>query len=414
MSLVKSSIWNALAILIRVVTGLFVNKVLAVFVGPAGYAVVGQFQNFVGIGTAFASSGVNNGVTKYTAEEAGAIQPLRPIWSTAFALSTTISLLISATVVLFRAELAEIFLGDRHYEDLFVWFSVALPLLVWNGLLLAVVNGLKRLKQYVLINVIGSVLGLAVTFWMVSQFGLKGALIALVLNQTVVFGLTLLSCSREPWFQIRNFFAGISRPHINVLLGFVAMALVSSSALPLSQIAIRHFLAAQYGWQAAGCWQAVTRISDMYLMLITTGMSFYYLPRLAELQTGEELKQEVWKVCRVALPLVTIVAAVIYIMRSFLTRLLFTEQFAQAEDLFFWQLVGDIMKVGSWMFAYVMLAKAMSIRYIVSELLFSLSLVGLTVLFTSLDGLSGAVIAFAVNYFLYWACVYFLSKKAFI
>jgi polysaccharide transporter, PST family len=414
MSLIKSSVWNALAVLIRVITGLVVNKVLAVFVGPSGYAVVGQFQNFVGIGTAFASSGVNNGVTKYTAEEAGAIEPLRPIWSTAFVLSTSFSALISVSVILLRARLAEIFLGDVRYQDLFVWFGLVLPLLVWNGLLLAVVNGLKRLKQYVYINVGGSILGLAVTFWMVVQFGVKGALIALVINQAVVFGLTLLSCSREPWFRVKNFFNGISRPYVRVLLGFVVMALVSSTALPLSQIAIRHFLADQYGWQAAGCWQAVSRISDMYLMLITTGMSFYYLPRLAELRTGEELRREVLKACRVALPLVAIMAAIIYAMRGILTRLLFSEQFAQAEDLFFWQLVGDVMKVGSWMFAYIMLAKAMSARYIVSEICFSFSLIGLTILFTRWFGLSGSVLAFAVNYFLYWVCVYFLCKKVFV
>jgi PST family polysaccharide transporter len=192
------------------------------------------------------------------------------------------------------------------------------------------------------------------------------------------------------------------------------MALVSSTALPFSQIAIRHFLAEQYGWQAAGCWQAVTRISDMYLMLITTGMSFYYLPRLAELSAGEELRREVLKTCRVALPLVTLMAAVIYAMRSILTRLLFSDQFAQAEDLFLWQLVGDIMKVGSWMFAYIMLVKAMSTRYIVSEIFFSISLIGLTILFTHWFGLVGSVLAFAVNYFLYWVCVYFLCKKAFV
>jgi PST family polysaccharide transporter len=414
MSFIKSSVWNALAVLIRVISGLVVNKVLAVFVGPAGYAVVGQFQNFVGIGTAFASSGVNNGVTKYTAEEAGAIDPLRPIWSTAFVLSTSFSVLISIAVILLRTELAEIFLGDVRYQELFVWFGIVLPILVWNGLLLAVVNGLKRLKQYVYINVSGSILGLAVTFWMVVQFGVKGALIALVINQAVVFGLTLLSCSREPWFRVGNFFAGVSRSHVKVLLGFVAMALVSSTALPFSQIAIRHFLAAQYGWQAAGCWQAVARISDMYLMLITTGMSFYYLPRLAELRAGEELRREVLKTCRVALPLVTLMAVVIYAMRSILTRLLFSDQFAQAEDLFLWQLVGDVMKVGSWMFAYIMLAKAMSTRYIVSEIFFSISLIGLTVLFTHWFGLVGSVLAFAVNYFLYWVCVYFLCKKVFV
>jgi PST family polysaccharide transporter len=197
-------------------------------------------------------------------------------------------------------------------------------------------------------------------------------------------------------------------------MGFIAMALVSSTALPASQIAIRHFLADEFGWQSAGCWQAVSRISDMYLMLLTTAMSFYYLPRLAEVSSGPGLKREVKKAYGAAIPLVCAMAAAIYLLRRLLTRLLFTEQFAQAEELFFWQLVGDVMKVGSWMLAYVMLAKAMTVRYIVSELFFSVSLIALTVLFTHWMGIKGSVFAFAVNYLCYWICVYFLCKKAFV
>lgn len=414
MGMLKSGAINGLAVLIRIATGLIVNKVLAIFVGPTGYAVVGQFQNFVGIGTAFASSGVNNGVTKYTAEEAGEVARLRPIWSAAFVLSTSIAALIAVLVIAFRERLAMVFLNDASYQHLFVWFGCILPLLVWNGLLLAVLNGLKKLKSYVVVNVGGSLLGLGVTWWMVATGGLRGALLALVLNQAVVFVLTLLICRREPWFQLRNFLNGISTSHTRLLLGFVAMALVSSTALPLSQIAIRQFLANEFGWQAAGCWQAVSRISDMYLMLITTAISFYYLPRLAELRNGVALKREVQKACSAVIPLVSAMALVIYLLREFLIRLLFTEEFAQAEGLFFWQLVGDVMKVGSWMLAYVMLAKAMTMRYIVSEVVFSLSLIGLTMLFTQWMGLRGAVFAFAVNYFIYWICVYFLCRKAFV
>ena len=51
MTLLKTSALNGIAVLTRVGTALLLNKILAVHVGPAGYAVIGQFQSLVGMVT---------------------------------------------------------------------------------------------------------------------------------------------------------------------------------------------------------------------------------------------------------------------------------------------------------------------------------------------------------------------------
>ena len=71
MSFVKTSVLSALSVASRILTSILLNKVVAVYVGPAGYGVIGQFQNFVGIVSTLASGGVNTGVTRYTAEYVG-------------------------------------------------------------------------------------------------------------------------------------------------------------------------------------------------------------------------------------------------------------------------------------------------------------------------------------------------------
>ena len=45
-----------------------INRVLAVYRGPAGYGVLGQFQNAVQMIITFACGAINTKVTKYTAE----------------------------------------------------------------------------------------------------------------------------------------------------------------------------------------------------------------------------------------------------------------------------------------------------------------------------------------------------------
>jgi PST family polysaccharide transporter len=68
MSLVKSSLLNGIAVVVKVASALVLNKILAVDVSPAGYAVIGQFQNTVSIVVNLVGGVVATGVTKTTAQ----------------------------------------------------------------------------------------------------------------------------------------------------------------------------------------------------------------------------------------------------------------------------------------------------------------------------------------------------------
>ena len=57
--------------------------------------------------------------------------------------------------------------------------------------------------------------------------------------------------------------------------------------------------------------------------------------------------------------------------------------------------------------AYVMLSKAMTKTYIVTEILFGAIFVALVHALTPFAGLSGATMAFCLTYGLYWAIMYF-------
>jgi len=71
MNLLKTSALNGVAVLIKTATMFILNKILAIYVGPSGYAAIGQFQNFIQMVTTFAGSAINTAVIKYTAEYHG-------------------------------------------------------------------------------------------------------------------------------------------------------------------------------------------------------------------------------------------------------------------------------------------------------------------------------------------------------
>jgi len=71
-TLVKTSLLNALAVAVRILTAIGLNKILAMYIGPAGYAAVGQFANALTVIGSIGGSAIGSGVTKYTAEYADA------------------------------------------------------------------------------------------------------------------------------------------------------------------------------------------------------------------------------------------------------------------------------------------------------------------------------------------------------
>lgn len=408
MTLVKTSLLNGIAVLVKMITLLGLNKVLALYVGPSGYAAMGQFQNAVQMITTFASGAINTGVTKYTAEHFDVPEKQHTLWRTAGTLSLGVSICTSILIVVFNEPLANFFLNDKKYGGVFLWFAATLTLFTLNALLLAVLNGKKEIPRYVVANIVGSCFALAVTSIMAMAMGLYGALVALAVYQSLSFIVTFFISFRAPWFKCSYFFGVIDRQVALNLAKFSAMALVSALCVPISHVMVRTYLTNDFGQVSAGYWEAMFRFSSAYLIVLTSTLSVYLLPKLSELKSLREIGREVRYVYKFVLPAVLVMGVCIYFLRGLIISLLFSEEFSPMENLFFWQLVGDFMKVGSWVLGYVMISRAQFKAFVGCEIVFSFSFVLLTMWLSSHYGLIGVVLAHALNYFVYWLVVTFL------
>lgn len=405
MTLIKTSLLNGIAVVVKMLTLLGINKILAIYVGPTGYAALGQFQNVVQMITTFASGAINTGVTKYTAEYHDDEAKQHRVWRTAGTIALTGSIVTGVLIATFNQPLAVLFLKNSSYGGVFLWFGATLVLFTFNTLLLAILNGKKDIVRYVFANIAGSIFAFVITTILTIRLGLYGALIALAVYQSITFFVTLLLCRRAPWFKICHLFGGIDKRAALDLAKYTAMALTSAACVPASHIFVRNHLGETFGWEIAGYWEAIWRLSSAYLMVVTTTLSVYYLPRLSELKEPSEIKREILHTYKVIFPIAALSGFTIYILRDFVISLLFTKDFAPMRELFAWQMLGDSLKIGGWIFAFLMLGKAMFKLYIVTEILFAVAFVVLTWLFTNSFGFQGVAIAHAVNYGLYWVVI---------
>lgn len=401
MALIKTSVLTAISTAIRMGNGFVLTKIVAIYTGPSGLAFIGQFQGLSAIVMGLANGATSTGIVKYTAEYQQDEGRKRKLFSTAFVMSLFFSFFISMALAVFRKNLSTAIFKTDEYSDVFLIFSFTVFFFALNLLLLSVLNGLKEIKKFTIVNIVSSFVGLGLTSLLIVWLGFRGALISNVTVQSIMFFVTLSFVCKTKWVRIEYFLQGIDKEYLVKLSKYSLMSIISVISVPASHMFVRDYIGETISWEAAGLWQGVWRISDVYLMLITTSLGVYYLPRLSEIQDKHELKNEVFYVYKMILPVVIVLATLIYLFREQIVLILYSGKFLGMKELFMFQLIGDVVKIASWILGYIMVAKAMMKMFIATEIIFVTTFVLFSIYFIDRYGLIGATYAFFINYLIY-------------
>jgi len=396
--LIKVFSFTAISTFVKMLTGFISIKVVAIFIGPSGIALLGQLNNFSNIITTAASGGINNGITKYVAEYKESPHKTRIFIGTALQITIILSILIGIILISFSNYLSKLILLDSSYYYVFILFGITLTLYTLNGYLMSILNGFKEFKQYVKISIITSIIGVFFTVGLVYFWQLKGALISAVTYQSIAFFVTVSMTIKSPWFTSHNFIVRLRKIVIKKYISYSLMTIVSAATIPVSQLFIRSYVISHLSATEAGWWEGMNRISGMYLMVITSSFSVYYLPRLSEIKENQELQNEIFTAYKIILPFLIVAFLGIYIFRDFIIRILFTPDFYPMRNLFAWQLIGDLFKISTWLIGVTFIAKALTKLYIFNEIFFSLLFVTLSIILIKNYGVVGITIAYMLNY----------------
>lgn len=409
--IVKVFSLTSISTLVRMLTGFISIKVVSVIIGPSGIALLGQLNSFSTIVMNLATGGINNGVTKYVAEDRDDVQKIRQYLSTSLKITLFCSFFVGLLMIGFNNFLSTIIMKSDRYGYVFVVFGVTIFLYAINNLLLSILNGFKKFKIYVTVNIANSIIGLIFYLLLVYFWELDGALISVVTYQSIMLLISLWMLRKEFWMNIQYFKSKLDRVVTKQFAHYSLMAFVTMATLPVSQLILRGYVITNISAVEAGWWEAMNRISQMYLMVVTSSFGVYYLPRLSELKENREIRHEIFKAYKVVLPLLCTGFAVIYLLRLFIIKILFTPDFYPMQQLFIWQLAGDLFKIASWLVAYLMVAKSMTKAFVITEFLFSALFVGLAFLFIHLNGVVGITQAYMINYMLYTITMFVIFRK---
>jgi PST family polysaccharide transporter len=410
MNLKSTTFWSAIYTVIRMLSGIVSIKVIAYMIGPAGVAYIGQFQSFLAITHNSSNMGIGQGTIKYLAEHKEEKEAYVKILSTSFIITIVSSSIISILILLFHKQLS-VYLF--HKEELsFILIVLAFSITIYSSgqILMHALNGFQEIKKLITARILTSVLGLISTILLVIFGGVEGALLALIISQIIGFGILIYYSKSSTWFSKANFLKHWDTDSFKKLSHFSLMTFVSVILLNLRQIYLREYIMVQLSPEAAGYWQAIWKISELYLTVITFSLSVYYLPKLSAIKEKKELQQEIFKGYKFLIPIVLVLSISIFVTRDLIIYILFTPDFSAVRDLFFYQLIGDIFKIASWILSFLMIAKAMTKTFIITEIIFISLFAFLSLAGVKYYGLIGMTYAFAITYIVYFFTMLFLFK----
>lgn len=413
-TLLKVLSLNSVSVAVSFVLGIFSSKIISIFLGTSGMALMGSFRNFATMIKSVASLGISNSVIKLFIENKDDKRELSAIYSTFFWLFLLITTLLSCLVLVFATPISSFLFYTNNYTIPIRFFGLLLPFMVINTFWIAIYNGLEKYKSIVVIQIISNVVIFVLTAFLIWKHSIFGGLLSIAIGEFLMVVITFLFVRRDDDYFKFNLQKIISKKYINVIKRFSVMALLSAIVVPLVLLFIRNEIVKNYSIQDAGIWDSVNRLSSFYMMFFSSGLSLYYMPKLASIHTEMEFKAELKSYFKIFVPLFLIMLVVIYFARSIIVKVAFTQDFVSINDLIIWQLAGDFIRIITLAFGFQILVKTMMKRYFIGEIAFNFSYFILSIYLMKKFALEGVLQAYFYANLICLVLVLFMFRKLFL
>ncbi|WP_434527759.1 O-antigen translocase [Vibrio sp. K4] len=411
MNLAKTSFLSFISSAIKIISGLVINKAISVLIGPTGLATIAQFQNFIQLSMTFAKGGINSGVTKLLAQFNDDNPKCEKVVSTALLITLLCSIITGIFIVLFRQEIASNIFNSDDKEYLFILLGCTITLFSTNQLILSIINGYRKIKLFIGVDITQSIYGLIFTTLLIYFFAIDGALIALATNQSVVLVIVIVYIKKNRVFSNLSISRRFDRKIGKVLLSFSIMSITTLVCAPLSQMAIRDIIVSKSGWIDAGYWQGVWLLSNTYLTVVTTALTTYLLPQISSLKDKVDIKLEIFSCLKLIIPFVSLLSLVVFFLRDFIVIVLYSREFLPMSELFAFQMIGNVIKMTAWIFSFVIISKAMTKKHVISEVVATTVFIFSTYVLVDIYGVVGATYSYVITYIVYLVLVFFFVKN---
>lgn len=403
------SSFTSISTFIKIVATFISAKVLAVFTGPAGVALLGQLTNFITILIQVSTAATGTGIVKLTGEFKEDTTQLKKVIDTSFTINLLFSVLVLIGIFLFQNELTLFVFNDLKYKWLLYFIAIGTPFIAINNFILSVISGLQYFKKYVIINIFASIISVLLTVCLVYFYTIDGALLAYVLTQTIIFFVSLFYSKSVQWRE--NIAFQIDKTIVKKLSHFSLYVIISAFCFPFAQILVRNLIIDKLGMDSAGIWEGTNRISSMYLLLISSAIGVYFFPKISSVTNSDEVKNELNFALKIFCFATIFAGFLLLLLKSFIIPLVLSNKFLPINEILIFQVFGDVFLIAKMLFSMVLLSRDKTKIMILFEVFFTLIYVVSNYYFiSSFSDLKIIILAYPI-YTVFYCLTLFLTYK---
>ena len=413
MNFIKTSIYSAASTTISLLVKLITNKVIAVYLGTNGMFLIGQLKDFLKIGNTLGTMGIETGTVKYTSELNKNNTNFKELLSTSFKIHFYSSLIVVLLILIFYNYVTTGFsdemslIKNNNYKYI---LSISIISFSIQTFIMSVLNGLKKIKIFVLINIVATLISAIILIYLVVNYSIIGAFYALILSPILTLITALSICLILKPFKL-NFFNYLFKvEYLKNLSNFSLMAIAAPICLISATFIVRYYIYDEFDSNHAGSWEAMWRISAIYLLFLTTTFKFYLVPTFSNLN-NDQLKKEVFKIWKTILPVIFLITIVVYLSKDMIINILFTNEFNLINSLILFHLLGDIIKINCWVLGNILVAKAKTNQFILFQVEWCILFVILSIILANTYGFIGLSIAYFVTYLIHFLLLNIYFRK---
>jgi antigen flippase len=388
-------------------------KILAVLLGPTGVGMMGLYSSVMNTASTVGDLGIASSGVREIGRASSSVDGRAAATARVALRYLTIILGTAASVGLFlvRDIASDWVFGSQRYASAVGVLALGVLCTIVYGSQVAVLNGLRRLKDIARVNLIGSAIATSVTVLLV-VFWREKALAYALTSTTIV----MLLCS---WFYVMRVARPASAPRYAEvkaasisLLRLGSAFLVAGLTMTLVLLFTRVIIANRLGVASAGYFQAAWGFVVFYIDFILNAMGVDFYPHLAS-RTHDETasNQLVNEQTEVALLLGGPMILGMIVFAPVLVFLFYSAKFAAATKLLRWLLLGNILKIISWPMGYLVMAHGRAKTFVFTEVVWASTYLGLMYFAIPYTGIYAAGYAFVGSYVIYTAVLYILVNR---
>lgn len=391
------------------------SKVIAVLLGPIGMGISGLLFTTLNFISELTGAGLDRSAVKDVSaalgknDEQKIVRVLgvlrRLVWFT--------GLLGALLTIAFSPLLSQWAFGSSEFTLAFIWIAVAILLkqLAYGNL--AVLQGLRKLKELAKANLMGSAVGLVIVIPLYYYFRIDAIAPAIVISFLMTFLFSRYFANKvkdqpEKVSTKEAFSQGKEMIRLGVMMS------ISSLLVALSMFLVQLFISNTGSVAEVGFYHAGIVIINSYVGMIFNAMSTDYYPRLAAIADDiKKIRKTVLHQAYIAVLLITPIIVLFLIFAEIVILLLYSREFLPVVTFLIWAILGTVFKAVSFSMGYIFIAKGDSKIFLKTAVLFNSLLLLMNIAGYYFGGLVGLGISFFAYYILHLILVATITKRAY-